>query len=70
MWFRDMAEVTIEAELLTSRDGNQKGSGSRGGKYQLWSAQFMDTKKSARRLRGLMIALGLKQCSELTFRSE
>jgi hypothetical protein len=70
VWFRDMAEVTVEAELLTNRDGNQKGPELRGGKYQLWSAQFMETKKRARSLRGLMIALRLKQCSQITFRNE
>ena len=66
-WIRDMAEVTVLAERAT---GKGDGGGHLGGGYQLWSPEFMLTKRMTRRLRRLKIALRLEQCSEVTFRQE
>ena len=66
-WFRDMAEVAVLAEQST---GKGDGGGHLGGSYQLWSPEFVLTRKMTRRLRRLKIALRLEQCCELTFMKE
>ena len=62
IWCNAMAVVVVEAEKDVSKGGKHVG-----GRHQLWSEEFMQTRTNAKELREMMQALDKRPCQEVRF---